>query len=175
MLFKSIKSFELVLDGPDDAVYTSGEIVTGQVVLELNREIKVRSMRVLGRGVAMAHWLENRSVGMNTVYNDYTSKITYFRKRQHLIRGNVAQGLRVTLLARTRARTYRCLSGIAHCQVCTIQKRKKCVLGGRISQFPLSPSCMHRTVDLRCAWVYPGFLRRRSRVRNWSWNLGQQT
>ncbi|KAL2090137.1 hypothetical protein ACEWY4_014825 [Coilia grayii] len=88
MLFKSIKSFQLELDGPDDAVYTSGEMVTGQVVLELNRDIKVRSMRVLGRGVAMAHWLENRSVGMNTVYSDYTSKITYFRKRQHLIRGN---------------------------------------------------------------------------------------
>ncbi|XP_048108895.1 arrestin domain-containing protein 2, partial [Alosa alosa] len=88
MLFKSIKSFQLELDGPDDAVYTSGEMVTGQVVLELNRDIKVRSMRVLGRGVATAHWLENRSVGMNTVYNDYTSKLTYFRKRQHLIRDN---------------------------------------------------------------------------------------
>ncbi|XP_062411633.1 arrestin domain-containing protein 2 isoform X2 [Sardina pilchardus] len=88
MLFKSIKSFQLELDGPDDAVYTSGEMVTGQVVLELNRDTKVRSMRVLGRGVATAHWLENRSVGMNTVYNDYTSKITYFRKRQHLIRDN---------------------------------------------------------------------------------------
>ena len=89
MLFKSIKSFQLELDGPHDAVYTSGEMVTGQVVLELNREIKVRSMRVLGRGLATAHWLENRTVGMNTVYNDYTSKITYFRKRQHLIRGRL--------------------------------------------------------------------------------------
>ncbi|XP_048028236.1 arrestin domain-containing protein 2 isoform X2 [Chanodichthys erythropterus] len=88
MAFQSFKLFALELDGPDDTVYSSGEMITGVVVLELNREIKVRAMRVLGRGVATAHWLENRSVGVNTVYNDYTSKITYFRKRQHLIRDN---------------------------------------------------------------------------------------
>ncbi|XP_036409587.1 arrestin domain-containing protein 2-like isoform X4 [Megalops cyprinoides] len=88
MTFNSIRSFKLVLDGPDDAVYSSGEILSGQVVLELNRDIKVRSLKVQGRGVATAHWLENRSVGTNTAYNDYTSKETYFRKRQHLIRDN---------------------------------------------------------------------------------------
>lgn len=91
MAFQSIKHFALELDGPDDIVYSSGEMVTGVVILELNREIKVRSLRVLGRGAAIAHWLENRSVGVNTVYNDYTSKITYFRKRQHLIRGGFAK------------------------------------------------------------------------------------
>ncbi|XP_029562477.1 arrestin domain-containing protein 2 isoform X2 [Salmo trutta] len=88
MTFKTIKRFKLELDEPDDAVYASGEIVSGQVVLELNRETKVYSMKVIGRGVATAHWLEDHSGGMNAVYNDYTSKITYFRKRQHLIRDN---------------------------------------------------------------------------------------
>ncbi|CAM4732610.1 unnamed protein product [Leuciscus chuanchicus] len=88
MAFQSFKLFALELDGPDNTVYSSGEMITGVVVLELNREIKVRAMRVLGRGVATAHWLENRSVGVNTVYNDYTSKTTYFRKRRHLIRDN---------------------------------------------------------------------------------------
>lgn len=87
MAFQSVKLFALELDGPGDAVYSSGEMISGVVTLELNREIRVRALRVLGRGVAAAHWLENRSVGVNTVYNDYTSKITYFRKRQHLIRG----------------------------------------------------------------------------------------
>ncbi|KAK7119665.1 hypothetical protein R3I94_021480 [Phoxinus phoxinus] len=88
MAFQSFKIFALKLDGPDDTVYSSGEMISGVVVLELNRETKVRAMRVLGRGVATAHWLENRSVGVNTVYNDYTSKTTYFRKRLHLIRDN---------------------------------------------------------------------------------------
>ncbi|XP_030583359.1 arrestin domain-containing protein 2 isoform X2 [Archocentrus centrarchus] len=86
MTLSSIKSFTLELDGPADAAFTGGEVVSGQVVLELRRDTRVHSMKVLGRGVATAHWLENR--GMNSVYNDYTSKITYFRKRQHLIRDN---------------------------------------------------------------------------------------
>ncbi|KAJ8357761.1 hypothetical protein SKAU_G00205550 [Synaphobranchus kaupii] len=87
MTLKTIRSFKLELEGADDAVYSGGEVLSGRVALELNREIKVRALRVQGRGVATAHWLENRSVGMNTAYNDYTSKETYFRKRQHLIRG----------------------------------------------------------------------------------------
>ena len=85
MTLSSIKSFTLELDGPADAAFTGGEVVSGLVALELRRETRVQSMKVQGRGVATAHWLENR--GMNAVYNDYTSKITYFRKRQHLIRG----------------------------------------------------------------------------------------
>uniref|UniRef100_A0A3B5LAC4 Arrestin-like N-terminal domain-containing protein n=1 Tax=Xiphophorus couchianus TaxID=32473 RepID=A0A3B5LAC4_9TELE len=81
----SIKTFTLELDGPADAAFTVGEVVSGQVILELSRDTRVQSMKVQGRGVATAHWLENR--GMNSVYNDYTSKVTYFRKRQNLIRG----------------------------------------------------------------------------------------
>ncbi|KAJ3599498.1 hypothetical protein NHX12_033458 [Muraenolepis orangiensis] len=84
---RAVRSFTLEMDGPSDAVYTSGEVVSGQVVLVLSRSSTVRSMKVVGRGVAAAHWLENRTVGMNSVYNDYTSKITCFRNRQHLIRG----------------------------------------------------------------------------------------
>lgn len=85
MTLNNIKFFKLELDGPADAAFTGGELVSGQVVLELRRDTRVHSMKVQGRGVAIAHWLENR--GMNSVYNDYTSNITYFRKRQHLIRG----------------------------------------------------------------------------------------
>ncbi|XP_076880852.1 arrestin domain-containing protein 2 isoform X2 [Brachyhypopomus gauderio] len=88
MTFTTIEHFILDLDGPDGAVYTSGETVTGKVVLQLNRELKARALTVLCRGAATAQWLENRNVGFNTVYTDYTSKITYFRKRRHLIRDN---------------------------------------------------------------------------------------
>ncbi len=91
MAFQSVKVLALELDGPEDAVYSSGDVITGVVILELNREVKVRALRVLGRGVATVHWLENRSVAVNTVYNDYTSTITYFRKRRHLIRGGFAR------------------------------------------------------------------------------------
>uniref|UniRef100_A0A3B1ITR6 Arrestin domain containing 2 n=1 Tax=Astyanax mexicanus TaxID=7994 RepID=A0A3B1ITR6_ASTMX len=88
MAFKNIERFALELDGPEDAVYGSGEPVSGWVVLELRREVRVAALEVFGRGAATAHWLENRSAGVNTAYSDYTSKITYFRKRQRLIRDN---------------------------------------------------------------------------------------
>uniref|UniRef100_A0A8C6SKF3 Arrestin domain containing 2 n=1 Tax=Neogobius melanostomus TaxID=47308 RepID=A0A8C6SKF3_9GOBI len=86
MSLSSIKSFRVDLDGPVDAAFTRGELVSGRVLLEVRRETRVLSIKVQGRGVATAHWLENR--GMNSVYNDYTSRISYFRRRQHLIRDN---------------------------------------------------------------------------------------
>uniref|UniRef100_A0A3P9KYQ6 Arrestin-like N-terminal domain-containing protein n=1 Tax=Oryzias latipes TaxID=8090 RepID=A0A3P9KYQ6_ORYLA len=84
----SIKSFTVELEGPPDAAFTCGEVVSGHVVLELRRETNIFSMKVQGRGVATVHWLENR--GMNAVYSDYTSRLTYFRKRQYLIRDDLA-------------------------------------------------------------------------------------
>ncbi|KAL7855102.1 hypothetical protein SRHO_G00172920 [Serrasalmus rhombeus] len=85
---QSIRRFALELDGPEEAVYSSGEVVSGKVVLELRGELRLSELVVLGRGAATAHWLENRSAGVNTAYSDYTSKVTYFRKKQRLIRGN---------------------------------------------------------------------------------------
>ncbi|KAG7275269.1 hypothetical protein CRUP_034996 [Coryphaenoides rupestris] len=71
-----IFTLELELDGPPDALsYSSGGVVSGRVVLELRRASPVRSLTALGRGGARAHWLENRTVGMNSVYNDYTSRL----------------------------------------------------------------------------------------------------
>lgn len=96
----SIKSFSVELEAPPDAAFTCGEVVSGHVVLELRRETKVFSMKVQGRGVATVHWLENR--GMNAVYNDYTSKLTYFRKRQYLIRGQYWKSVRLNVLFKSQ-------------------------------------------------------------------------
>ncbi|KAF4083459.1 hypothetical protein AMELA_G00141570 [Ameiurus melas] len=87
MDLKGLRRFALELDAAGEAVYSSGETVSGKVVLELQRQMDIRALKVQGRGTASAHWLEQRGVGLNIVYNDYTSRITYFRKRQHLIRG----------------------------------------------------------------------------------------
>ncbi|XP_034439653.1 arrestin domain-containing protein 2 isoform X2 [Hippoglossus hippoglossus] len=86
MMLNPIESFTLELDRPDDVAFTGGEVVSGHVVLELCRNTRVHTMTLLGRGVATAHWVEN--ICMNSVYYDYTSKISYFKKRQHLIRDN---------------------------------------------------------------------------------------
>ncbi|XP_047665946.1 arrestin domain-containing protein 2 isoform X2 [Tachysurus fulvidraco] len=83
-----IRLFALELDCPGDPVYRSGEAVNGKVVLELHRQTDIRALKVQSSGVAFAHWLEQRGIGVNTLYNDYTSQITYFKKRQHLIVDN---------------------------------------------------------------------------------------
>lgn len=69
-------------------VYTAGDLLTGTVALELCKPMRVTSLEVCARGLASVHWLETRSIGMNTVYSDYTAHETYLRKRQHLIRDN---------------------------------------------------------------------------------------
>lgn len=83
-----IRSFALELaGGPAQGVYRGGELLSGQVVLELSKVLKVRALEVCARGLATAHWLESRSVGMNTVYSDYTAYEPYLRARYQLIRG----------------------------------------------------------------------------------------
>ncbi|XP_053369439.1 arrestin domain-containing protein 2 isoform X1 [Clarias gariepinus] len=83
-----LRRLAVELDAPGEAVYSSGDTVSGKVVLELHRQMDIRALKVQGRGVASAHWLEHRGVGTNTVYNDYTSRISYFRKIQHLVQDN---------------------------------------------------------------------------------------
>ncbi|XP_063003235.1 arrestin domain-containing protein 2 isoform X2 [Elgaria multicarinata webbii] len=86
--FSRIRNFVLELDrgrGPG-AVYRGGELLCGRVVLEVAKALKVRALVVCARGLATAHWLESKSIGMNTVYSDYTAYETYLRRRQLLIR-----------------------------------------------------------------------------------------
>lgn len=87
--FSRIRTFMLELDagrGPGIA-YRGGELLSGRVVLDVAKGLKVRALAVCARGLAATHWLESKSFGMNTVYSDYTAYETYLRRRQHLIRG----------------------------------------------------------------------------------------
>ncbi|XP_061457339.1 arrestin domain-containing protein 2 isoform X2 [Rhineura floridana] len=88
--FSRVRDFVVELDqarGPG-AVYWGGEVLSGQVVLDVAKGLKVRALAVCARGLATAHWLESKNIGMNTVYSDYTAFETYLRRRQHLIRDN---------------------------------------------------------------------------------------
>ncbi|GCB70950.1 hypothetical protein scyTo_0008730 [Scyliorhinus torazame] len=82
-----IRGFDLVPDRVEDSVYTRGQVVAGRVLLDLRAAVRVRSLHISAKGMAAVHWLESRSIGMNTVYSDYSSYETYFKKRQHVIRG----------------------------------------------------------------------------------------
>nr|AAH79718.1 MGC81105 protein [Xenopus laevis] len=88
MHLRKITNFRLDLSPRMHGVYSAGELVEGKVVLELCKELRVSALEVCGRGLATVHWLESRSVGMNTVYSDFTSYETYLRRRERLIRDN---------------------------------------------------------------------------------------
>nr|XP_033811678.1 arrestin domain-containing protein 2 isoform X2 [Geotrypetes seraphini] len=90
MNFGRIQSFSVELEPGrgGSGAHRGGELLCGRVVLELGQGMKVASLEVCARGLAVAHWLENKNVGMNTVYSDYTSFECYLKKRQHLIRDN---------------------------------------------------------------------------------------
>ncbi|XP_075060828.1 arrestin domain-containing protein 2 isoform X2 [Mixophyes fleayi] len=88
MQFSKITDFTLDLCPSVYGVYTAGEILTGHVVLELCKTMSISALEVCARGLATVHWLETRSIGMNTVYSDFTAHETYLRKRHHLIRDN---------------------------------------------------------------------------------------
>ncbi|KAM3938493.1 arrestin domain-containing protein 2 isoform 2-T2 [Leptodactylus fuscus] len=88
MHFSKITDFSVELSPSAYGVYSGGEVLTGQVVLELCKPMTVSTLEVCARGLATVHWLETRSIGMNTVYSDFTAHETYLRKRQHLIRDN---------------------------------------------------------------------------------------
>ncbi|XP_053321701.1 arrestin domain-containing protein 2 isoform X2 [Spea bombifrons] len=89
MHFSKITDFSLGFSPNVHGIYSAGEHVSGQVVLELCKEMKVTALEVCARGLATVHWLESRSVGMNTVYSDFTAYEPYLRKKHHLIRAKM--------------------------------------------------------------------------------------
>ena len=55
-----VKNLEIVLSGNRN-VFQSGEIVRGKVIVEIEKILKVRWIRVTIRGVARVHWTGEKS------------------------------------------------------------------------------------------------------------------
>ncbi|XP_050571588.1 arrestin domain-containing protein 2 isoform X2 [Cygnus atratus] len=75
-------------DGRAWGAYGSGELLHGRVRLELRGALRLRALEVCARGRAFVHWLESHSVGLNTVYHDYTAFQTFLYRRCQLIPDN---------------------------------------------------------------------------------------
>ncbi|XP_050766381.1 arrestin domain-containing protein 2 isoform X4 [Gymnogyps californianus] len=75
-------------DGRAWGAYGSGELLHGRVQLELRGALRLRALEVYARGRAATHWLESYSVGLNTVYRDYTAYQTFLYRRCQLIPDN---------------------------------------------------------------------------------------
>ncbi|XP_051495443.1 arrestin domain-containing protein 2 isoform X2 [Apus apus] len=84
-----VRSLSLQLEaGAACGAHGSGELLRGRVRLELRGSLRLRALEVLARGRAAAHWLESRSVGLNTVYRDYSAHQTFLHRRCQLIPDN---------------------------------------------------------------------------------------
>lgn len=57
VMFKKVKSFEVVFNDPEK-VYGSGEKVAGRVVVEVCEVTRVKAVRVLACGVAKVLWMQ---------------------------------------------------------------------------------------------------------------------
>lgn len=104
MVPSGIRSFQLEL-GP--GAYHGGELLSGLLVLELSRPLRVKRLDVAARGSAAVHWLDSRSVGVNAVYNDYAAFQSFLRSRWQLLpRGKPRPGPRCRLPGLFPQRTF---------------------------------------------------------------------
>ncbi|XP_048470093.1 arrestin domain-containing protein 2-like isoform X1 [Rhincodon typus] len=89
MILDKLKRFSMVLDSPDPTsvpVYSTGDEVSGKVVLELTAAMKIQSLKLHAEGCAKVHWTESRSAGSSTAYTqNYSDQVEYYNKRINLL------------------------------------------------------------------------------------------
>ncbi|XP_010895827.2 arrestin domain-containing protein 2 isoform X1 [Esox lucius] len=91
MIFDNVKKFYIVFDSPeiDSPVFSSGDVVSGKVVLDLAREGKVHSLKLHAEGFAKVHWTESRSAGSSTAYTqNYSDEVEYLNRREVLLQAD---------------------------------------------------------------------------------------
>lgn len=89
MIFDKLKKLDIVFDAPDvdcPPVYSSGDVVSGRVVLEFTGESRVDSLKLHAEGFAKVHWTESRSAGSSTAYTqNYSDEVEYLNRREVLL------------------------------------------------------------------------------------------
>ncbi|KAM6962647.1 arrestin domain-containing protein 2 [Aplochiton taeniatus] len=92
MIFDKLKKFYIVFDSPEidsPPVFSSGDVVSGKVVLVLSSETKVESLKLHAEGFAKVHWTESRSAGSSTAYTqNYSDEVEYLIRREVLMRAD---------------------------------------------------------------------------------------
>ncbi|CAK8696973.1 unnamed protein product [Clavelina lepadiformis] len=72
-----VKSFHIAFNG-DKSVFVAGEIITGNIILQLNESMKARALRIKFHGKAHVHWSEQRGSGKNRRRVHYNANEDYF-------------------------------------------------------------------------------------------------
>lgn len=89
MVLGKVKSFAVSFDCLNDTnvpVFSSGDCVSGRVVVEVTGEIRVKSLKIHAKGLAKVRWTESRNAGSNTAYTqNYTEEVEYLNHKDVLI------------------------------------------------------------------------------------------
>lgn len=89
MIFDKLKKLDVVFDSPEvdcPPVFSSGDVVSGRVILDLFGEIRVNSLKLHAEGFAKVHWTESRSAGSSTAYTqNYSDEVEYLNRREVLL------------------------------------------------------------------------------------------
>lgn len=89
MIFDKVKKLVVVLESSEDVVppvFSSGDAVSGKVLLELVADTKVESVKLHAGGYAKVHWTESRSAGSSTAYTqNYSDEVEYINLRETLL------------------------------------------------------------------------------------------
>uniref|UniRef100_A0A8C8GQR7 Arrestin C-terminal-like domain-containing protein n=1 Tax=Oncorhynchus tshawytscha TaxID=74940 RepID=A0A8C8GQR7_ONCTS len=95
MIFGKLKKFDIVFDSPEidsPPVFSSGDVVSGKVVLDLAGECKVESLKLHAEGFAKVYWTESRSAGSSTAYTqNYSDEVEYLNRREVLLQADNAE------------------------------------------------------------------------------------
>ncbi|XP_069747083.1 arrestin domain-containing protein 3-like [Narcine bancroftii] len=78
-----VKKFAIVYDRP---VYSSGECVTGRIVVELTDQIEVTALKMHAKGEVYVHWTEGHGSSKTSQTRLYTQELRNLN-HQHLIIG----------------------------------------------------------------------------------------
>ncbi|MGH0160087.1 UNVERIFIED_CONTAM: hypothetical protein FKN15_058512 [Acipenser sinensis] len=89
MVLGKVKSFTVSYDCLNDSnvpVFSSGDCVSGRVVIEVTGEIRVKSLKIHAKGFAKVRWTESRNAGSNTAYTqNFTEEVEYLNHKDILI------------------------------------------------------------------------------------------
>lgn len=89
MIFDKLKKFDIVFDSPEVAcppVFSSGDVVSGRVIVDLCGESRVDSLKLHAEGFAKVHWTESRSAGSSTAYTqNFSDEVEYLNRREVLL------------------------------------------------------------------------------------------
>ncbi|XP_078070919.1 arrestin domain-containing protein 3-like isoform X2 [Mustelus asterias] len=84
-----VRSFTILYDRAVDncvPTYTSGEWVSGRIVVQVDAEVEVKALKIHAKGQAYVHWTENN--GSNSDSQSYSQRIRYFKHKELLLDGS---------------------------------------------------------------------------------------